>query len=164
VPHLDSLGLSLRLGLYALEHAHSLVVDSHQTIESFGEALRSQQDRQPYNVNEIVAKHGQAEAVTAAMLPVPPIQLPASEPKAFHASAGSLSFTIRNAMGAPSTTPAVPKSMTKMPRPIILIVAATSTFRSIMIRNIGNIVELSQSYTGELLVSRPVFDIMAGRA
>ena len=51
-----------------------------------------------------------------------------------------------------------------MPLPIIFIVDATSTFRSIIIRNMGNTVELSQSYTGEVLVNMPVFDIIAGMA
>jgi len=48
--------------------------------------------------------------------------------------------------------------------PIILIVDAISTFKSIIIRNIGSTDELSQSYTGEVLVNTLVFDIMAGTA
>ncbi len=69
-------------------------------------------------------------SATAAMLPVPPIHEPASVPKPFHASGSSQPLTAMSASGAPSTTPAVPASMTKSPRPITRVAAPTSTSSS----------------------------------
>ena len=74
----------------------------------------------------------------AAMLAVPPIQLPASAPKPFHASSDSQRCTIMYEITPPAMTPAVPISMTSTPLPMMRITDGTSTLISISTMNAGS--------------------------
>jgi hypothetical protein len=74
----------------------------------------------------------------AAILPVPPTQLPERAPYAFHASSPTQRCTTAIPTVAPTTTPTEPASITNTPLPITRTAPPTSTFNNISTSIIGS--------------------------